>query len=106
MHKVFIEKRVKHEGQVGEWRTTHVSLDMVKPFDISDQEWEVIIPYVKDLSEGRSDKYRDIQGPDCIFDLECVMDDKDWGILAESEHYFIRKEYEDASLYTKPDSME
>lgn len=104
MYKVFIEKRVKREGQVGEYCTTYISLDVVRPFDISNQEWEAIITYVKELADGNKDEYKDLQGPDCVFDLERVREGKDWGILAESEHYYIRKEYEDASLYRKPDS--
>ncbi len=35
---------------------------------------------------------------------DAIIDEKEWGILAESEHYYIKKEYEDASLYRKPDS--
>ncbi len=100
--KIYI-KRYEKNDEIRFYKTS-ISLDAVKPYGIADTEWEIIRPYVEEINEGKAGSYKDIRIPVGWYDLYAIIDEKEWGILAESEHYYIKKEYEDASLYRKPDS--
>ena len=102
--KVYIarnEKKLKYDIVS---LTTDVSLDAVKPYSISEDEWAIIRPFVEEINSGKTNVHKNIPMPGGWYDLYAIENEKEWGILAESEHYYIRKEYEDASLYSKPDS--
>ena len=104
MYKVIIKKIVRYPGNDWDTIIQSFSLDAVKPFDLSEAEWEAIYPYVLKLANGEAEYFKRIVGPNCYFDLVCVHDDKEYGILCESEHYFVYRDYEGASLYQKPAS--
>lgn len=102
--KIYI-KRYENKPDLGTaFLSTMVSVDGVKPYDISEDEWELICPFVEEIIKGKADNHKDIQVPMGRYDLHAIVDEKEWGILAESKHYYIRREYEDASIYSKPDS--
>ena len=104
MYKVIIQKNVRYPGRDWDTIIQSISLDAVKPLDLTEAEWEAIYSYVLKLANGDAEFFKRIAGPDCYFDLICVSDDKEYGILFESEHYFVYRDFEDASLYQKPDS--
>lgn len=102
--KIFI-KRYEHKNEDNStFYKTGVSVDAVKPYMISDSEWDILRPYVEEINEGKTDSHKDIRIPSGWYELYAINDEKEWGILAESEHFYIRREYEDASIYRKPDS--
>jgi hypothetical protein len=101
--KVYIEKHDKNVEMNLEICSTYFSIDAVKTYDISDNEWEVIRPFVEKICDGVAKKYTGIKVQESSFDLLLIEDEKDWGILAESENYFIVRDNEDASIYRKPD---
>lgn len=80
------------------------SVDGVKPCDIDDEDWAEIKPFVEKLCRGESKNFKDIKASEHWFDLFLIEDEKEWGILAELEHYFIVRDCEDASIYRKPDA--
>ncbi len=105
MYKVLIKKRYKEKiDDPCEMFRVVVSFDLAKPAYLTDEEWDCISGLVKELSTGEKPFLKDVKGPGCLFDLSCLYNDKDWGILAESEHFYIMKDYEDASIYRKTDS--
>jgi len=104
MYKVFIEKREPHPAVDCEMISVTVSIDATKPYDITIDEWGCIKEAVKTLADGSQEHLFGISGPSCRFDLSCITEDKEFGIIATSEHYYIRTEYEDASLFRIPDS--
>ncbi|MDO4961497.1 MAG: hypothetical protein Q4E57_09645 [Eubacteriales bacterium] len=79
-------------------------MDALKPYDLSDEEWDAIEDKVISLANGDIEEIKDVKGPGCSFDLMCIKDENDWPlyILAESEHFIIRRDNEDAALYLKP----
>lgn len=102
--KVSIKRYGKQAGTDFVSFSSFISVDAVKPYDLEEQEWNTIRPFVEKLLHGESKNYKDITVADHWFELYLMEDEWEWGILAESEHYFIVSEYEDASIYRKPDS--
>ena len=102
--KIYIKKYEKNpENDLVSYKSVF-SVDGVKPYDIEDEEWGVIEQFVEKLCCGESKNYKDIKASKHWFDLFLIEDEKEFGILAESEHYFIVRDYEDASIYRKPDA--
>ena len=104
MYKVYITKREYVEEIDNEMISDYISVEAVKPYDVTDDEWNCIEQIVCELAKGEKHSCKDVDGPGCRFDLNCIINDEDWDILAESEHYYIKGEYEDASLFRKSDS--
>ena len=104
MYKVLIEKSEKHPALDCDMFSDFISVDAVKPYDLSEAEWDCIEQAVLKLAEDGGNPSKWIIGPRCRFALTRMADSMDGDILAESEHYFVRREYEEAVLYRKPDS--
>ena len=104
MYKVLIEKSEKHPAMDCDMLSDFISVDAMKPYDLNEAEWNCIKLAVLDLAGECGDPSSQINGPECQFVLARIIDDIDGGILAESQHYFIRRENEEAVLYRKPDS--
>ena len=104
MYKVFITKREFDNGYDCDVIEEYVSVDAVKPYDISDDDWHYIKEQVKELATGKDESIKNLPANGCNYDLSCMIEDAEWGILAESEHFYIRGDNEDASLYQKSDS--
>lgn len=104
MHKVLIIKKEYSSYYGCNVVCEYVSIDAIKPFDISDEDWESLNEIVEGLARGEKQICNDYSVGNCNYDLHCIINDKDWGILAESEYFYIRNEYEEAYLYSKPDS--
>ena len=102
--KIYIKKYEKNPETDFVFYKSVFSEDGIKPYDIENEEWVVIEPFVERLCRGEGKNYKDIKTPERWFDLFLIEDEKEWGILAESEHYFIVRDCEDASIYRKPDS--
>ena len=102
--KVYIKRSEKKSKDAMATLTTAISLDAVKPYSISEDEWDIIRPLVKEINSGKANSHKNIPITEGWDDLHAIVNEKEWGILAESEHYYIRREYEDAVLYSKPDS--
>ena len=102
--KICIKKYEKKPETDFVFYKSFFSVDGVKPYDIEDEEWCVIEPFVDKLRRGEGKNYRDINTSEHWFDLFPIEDEKEGGILAESEHFFIVRDYEDASIYEKPDA--
>ena len=102
--KIYIKRNEKKPDHVCIMLTTYISFDGIKPYDMNELEWGVIKSYVEKIKARESKCYTDIKAQECWFDIYLIEDEKEWGILAESEHYFIVREYEDASIYRKSDS--
>lgn len=104
MYKVFIRKREIKPGYTGEFVNEYVCIDSVKPYDFSEDEWESLKPLVEMIACGNDVSRECVSVNNCNYELNCIVNEKDWCILAESEHYYIKNEYEDAILFRKPDS--
>ena len=104
MYKVLIEKSEKHPALDCDMLSDFISIGAVKPYDLSEAEWDCIKQIVMNLAGQDCDSRKQINGPGCQFTLTRMVDDMDGDILTESEHYFIRRENEEAVLYRKPDS--
>ena len=102
--KIYIERHEKRSDNGIIYLETSVSFGAVKPYCIAGPEWDVILPYVEKINAGLANVYKDIRFSVGWYDLYAIVDEKDWGILAESANYYIRREDEDASIYSKPDS--
>lgn len=102
MAKVCIKKYEKNIELDIEFYNVFFSIDDVKTYDISENEWAVIRPYVEKICDGVAKKYNGIKAQESSFDLFLIEDEKDFGILVESKNYFIVRDCEDASLYRKP----
>lgn len=104
LFKVYIEKREYNSETDCEWVSDFVSVDAIKPDKVSEEEWDIIESIVLEMAKGNKSVVKDIKGTNCLVDLERIDKNIDWGILAESEHYYIRAEYEDAVIFSKPNS--
>ena len=104
MYKVLIEKAEKHPALDCDMLSDFISVDAVKPYDLSEAEWDCIEHAVMNLAGDGGNPSKRIIGPGCRFVLTRMVDNMDGDILTESEHYFIRRENEEAVLYRKPDS--
>ena len=104
MYKVYIRKTKYDEGYDCDVVDEYISLDAIKTYDLSSEEWASIQKKVEDLAEGVAEEFLDIKVSDGRFNLTSIRNDRDYGILAESEHYYIKRDYEDASIFAKPDS--
>lgn len=103
MAKVYIKKFEKNVETDCKFCNTHFSIDAVKPYDISENEWDIIRPFAEKICAGVVKNYSGIKVQESSFDLLLIEDEKDWGILAESENYFIVRDFENALIYRKPD---
>ena len=81
-----------------------ISLDAVKPYEIPEDEWEVLQPYISEIVGGRSSEHKNIVYGNSRFEIYRIDNDLEGGILAESKNYYILRDYEEAKLYRKPDS--
>lgn len=81
-----------------------ISLDAVKPYEIPEDEWEVLQPYISEIVGGRSSEHKNIVYGNSRFEIYRIDNDLEGGILAESKNYYILRDYEEAELYRKPDS--
>lgn len=104
MYKVAITKREYSSHYGCNVVFKYVSIDAVKPFEIANDEWESLKMIVEEIANGGKHFCRDYCMDNCTYDLYCISNDRDWQILAESEHFYIRCECEEAFLYRKPDS--
>lgn len=104
MYKVYIEKREYNSTTDCEWIFDFVSVDANKPDEVSEEEWDSIREFVKELAKGDKTEVIGIDGKKCKYDLHSMIEERDWGILAESENYYIRAEDEDATIFSKPNS--
>ena len=104
MYKVLIKKSEKHPTLDCDKLSEFISIDAVKPHDIKNDEWSVIGTAIRNLATGVNSGYCRVIAIDCIYDLYQLNDNLDGDILAESEHFFIRREYEEAILFRKADS--
>ena len=68
MYKVIIQKNVRYPGHDWDTIIQSISLDAVKPFDLTEAEWEAIYSYVLKLANGDAEFFKRIAGPDCYFD--------------------------------------
>lgn len=103
MAKIYIKKYEKTVESEMEYYKICFSIDAIKPYDISELEWNILRPYAEKICERTVKNYTGISVQESSFDLHLIEDEKNWGILAESENYFIVGNYEDALLYRKPD---
>ena len=92
MAKVYIEKHDKNVEMDLEICSTYFSIDAVKTYDISDNEWEVIRPFVEKICDGVAKKYTGIKVQESSFDLFLIEDENG------SE---INMEISDSELYEK-----
>lgn len=104
MYKVCIEKKEYNPSFGCDVTESFISIDAVKPYGISDEQWNETQPLVQKLAQGEIDSCEPLNVEGCLYTLNCVRNDEDFSILAESEHYYILSFYEDAVLYRKPDS--
>ena len=81
-----------------------ISLDAVKPFELPEDEWEMLQPYISEIVGGRSSEHKNIVYGNSRFEIYRIDNDLEGGILAESKNYYILRDYEEAELYRKPDS--
>lgn len=102
--KIYIKRNEKKTDDACIALTTYISLNAIKPYDLDNEEWNAIKAYVESICNRETKSYTDIKAKGCWFDIYLIDVEKEWGILAESEHFFMVREYEDASLYRKPDS--
>lgn len=102
--KVYIKRYEKKPDNDVTFYETIVSVDAIKPYKVSESEWNVLRPYVEEINDGKKENNKGIRISAGWCDLYAIVDEKDWGILAESKHFYILREYEDASIYSKPDS--
>ena len=102
--KIWITKNTKKPGDVGTNLERMISFDEVKPYDLSNDEWNVILPFIKKIHNGVAEDFENIKAEDCWFDLHALCEDRISDIIAESEHYYILRSFEDASIFRKPDS--
>ena len=91
MYKVFITKSEFHSGYGCDYIEEYVSIDAVKPYDISDEDWLCIKNQVEELAAGKNESFKNLPVNDCHYNLTCITEDSDWCILAESKHFFIPK---------------
>lgn len=102
--KIWITKNTKKPGDEIVHMERMISFDEVKPYDLSDDEWKVILPFIKEIHIGVAGDFKNIRTENCWFDLHVLCEDRISDIIAESEHYYILRSFEDASIYRKPDS--
>ncbi|MBR7019735.1 MAG: hypothetical protein IKI15_01605 [Lachnospiraceae bacterium] len=81
-----------------------ISLDSVKPFELPEDEWEMLQPYISEIVGGRASEHKNIVYGNSRFEIYRIDNDFEGGILDESKNYYILRDYEEAEIYRKPDS--
>lgn len=102
--KIWITKYTRKPEDLITHMEKMISLGTVKPYKLPEEEWEIILPYVKEIVEGDISEQKNIACGNSRFDLFGIENDFEAGILAESKRYYILRDYEEAELYRKPDS--
>jgi len=100
--KVEITKYTRRAGEKVTYMDVIICLDGVKPYDLTDDEWEVVQPFVDKIVRGTATFGNTTYG-DSRYTLE-KKSNWEAGIFAESENYYIRFSFERVNLYRKPDS--
>ena len=102
--KIWITKYTRKPEDLITHMEKMISLGTVKPYKLPEEEWKIILPYVKEIVEGDISEQKNIACGNSRFDLFGIENDFEAGILAESKRYYILRDYEEAELYRKPDS--
>ena len=84
--KIWITKHTKKPEKLGMRVENMISLDAIKPYKLPEEEWEAILPYVKEIVSGAALGQMDIAYGNSRFDISRIENDFEAGILAESKH--------------------